>query len=239
MQKDNRRLLVIPDLHCPYHHPDAFAFLAALKDKYRPTRVICLGDETDGHKISYHEDEPGLPHSASSELTAAIEALQALYKLFKKVDVMHSNHGSLVYRKGKTAGLPPEVFKSYNDIYRAPAGHWVRIGLGPFAKHSQQVFFCHGKSANALKLSQALGMSTVNGHYHSQFAIQKWRAGNFINWALVSGCLIDPTSAAFAYGDNHLLRPILGASVIINSQPRLEPMLLDRGGQWTGKLSQW
>jgi hypothetical protein len=228
----HKSILVIPDLHCPYHHPDSVAFLSALKEKFSPTRVICLGDETDGHKISYHESEQSLPHSASGELRAAI------YALFKNVDVMHSNHGSLVYRKGKTAQLPPEVFKGYNDIYQAPKGWVWTKDLTLTLPSGQDCFFYHGKIANALKLSQALGMCTVNGHYHGQFSIQKWRAGRHTNWAMVSGCLVDPSSPAFAYGENHTFKPIIGASLIINSQPRLEPMLLDRGGRWTGKLTK-
>jgi len=43
--EDNSVILNIPDLHVPYIHQDAFAFLRAVKSKYKPTRVIQLGDE--------------------------------------------------------------------------------------------------------------------------------------------------------------------------------------------------
>ena len=42
---DNSRILFISDLHSPYQHENAVEWLAGLKDKYKPTRVISLGDE--------------------------------------------------------------------------------------------------------------------------------------------------------------------------------------------------
>jgi len=33
---DNSRILLISDLHAPYHHPKALEFLQGLKDKYKP-----------------------------------------------------------------------------------------------------------------------------------------------------------------------------------------------------------
>ncbi len=233
--KSNHRILVIPDCHCPYHHPDMLAFLSALKQKYKPTRVIHLGDESDGHSISYHEADPDLM-SAGYELKAAIDALTPLYRLFSDVDVMWSNHGSLILRKGLSAGLPADVFKSYNEIYKAPKGWRWQKDLTLTLPNGQLVYFCHGRQANALAMSQKLGMCTVNGHFHTQFSIQKWSSPVAINWALVSGCLIDTRSSAYAYNHKEVLRPILGASLVVDSQPRLEPMLLDRFTRWTGKL---
>jgi predicted phosphodiesterase len=43
----NQVILVISDLHIPYEHRDALAFLRAVKAKYKPTQVICIGDEVD------------------------------------------------------------------------------------------------------------------------------------------------------------------------------------------------
>lgn len=231
----NSRILVISDLHAPYQHPDAVDFLDALKKKYQPTRVISVGDETDGHAISYHERDPDL-FSHRYELSAAIGALEPVYRLFSDVDVMWSNHGSLIFRQAKTAGLSADVFKPIGEIMRAPKG-WVWYDdLTLTLPSGQKVFFCHGKQANALAMSQKIGMCTVNGHYHTQFSIQKWRSPVAVNWAMVVGCLIDTTSRAFHYDRNQILRPVLGCGVIIDSSPRLELMMTDARGRWTGKL---
>ena len=42
-----KSVLVISDLHIPYHHPQAFDFLKALKAKYKPDHVVNIGDELD------------------------------------------------------------------------------------------------------------------------------------------------------------------------------------------------
>lgn len=231
----NSRILFLQDKHCPHHHPDTYHFLAALKDKYRPTWVIDVGDETDGHPISYHESDPDLM-SAGQELGAAIEALKPIYRLFPQVDVMWSNHGSLIFRKGLSAGLPKDVFKPIGEILKAPKGWKWHEKLILTLPNGQKVFVRHDLGSNPIATSKALGMCVVGGHRHSQFLLHKWATEIDIKWAMVAGCMIDLRSRAFAYNKNQLLRPILGGSVIIDSQPKLEPMLLDRYGRWSGKL---
>jgi hypothetical protein len=174
--------------------------------------------------------------SAGYELRAAKEALKAIYRLFSDVDVMWSNHGSLIFRKGITSGLPLDVFKPIREIMDAPKGWQWHESLTLQLPNGQHVCFFHSKTSNALSVSKSLGMSTVNGHYHTQFSIQRWSSPIAQHFAMVSGCLIDTRSNAFAYDRHQILRPILGASVIIDSQPKLEPMLLDRHLRWTGKL---
>ncbi len=72
---NNKRILIISDLHCPYQHQDAVRFLKAIKSKYKPTRVILSGDEVDNHAISFHDSDPDLS-SAGDELQKAIKALK-------------------------------------------------------------------------------------------------------------------------------------------------------------------
>ena len=68
---DTRRILNISDQHMPYEHPDMFAFLAAIKRKYKPTLVVNGGDEVDAHALSFHDSDSDLP-SAGDELKLAI-----------------------------------------------------------------------------------------------------------------------------------------------------------------------
>lgn len=231
----NKRILVIPDCHFPYAHPDAIKFLTALKERYKPTRVINLGDEIDAHAISFHEVNPDLP-SPGAELELAIEKLKPLYRIFPELDIMESNHGSRFYRKGLASGLPAAVFKSYGEILSAPRGWRWHRDLTLRLPNGQRVMFFHGKGSNALAGSKLIGMSTVNGHFHTQFNINRWEVDGANHFAMVCGCLIDTTSRAFAYDSNNLLRPVLGAGLILDSQPQLVLMQRDGRGRWTGKL---
>ena len=100
----NKRILVISDTHAPFHHPDTLKFLAAIKDKYGPDKVVHIGDEIDNHAMSYHDSDPDC-FSAGDELVRAREIVWQMEELYPKVDVIESNHGSLWYRKAKTIGL--------------------------------------------------------------------------------------------------------------------------------------
>lgn len=229
-----RRILVISDMHAPYSHQDTIAFLKALKKKYKFDKVVCIGDEIDGAAWSYHESNPDLPN-AGLELHLAIEALKPIYKLFPKVDVLESNHGSLVYRKAMTAGLPSAVIKAYREQIQAPKGwNWfdtlkLSTPLGP-------VFFTHGMTGTAGKLSNMYSMSAVQGHYHSNSHVTWISTPERLRFDMHVGCLIDDKGLAFKYNKLSPSRPILSVGIIIDGIAQIVPMVLNKKGRWTGRL---
>ena len=229
-----KSILVISDMHCPYQHPDTLKFLTACKNKFKPDSVVCIGDEIDYHALSYHESNPDLD-SAGKELEKAIKSLRPIYKLFPKVTVVESNHGSMVLRKSITAGIPIKAIKSYNDILEAPRGwKWVfdtivHTALGP-------VYFCHGKSASPGKLASQYGMSTVQGHFHEKAQINYISTPERLMFDAHTGCLADDKSLALGYNKVNPKRPIVSILVILNGIPQTIPMVLNRKGRWLGKL---
>lgn len=231
----NDRILIISDFHAPYNHPDAVEFLKAVKAKYKPTRVISIGDECDYHALSFHDHDPDLP-SPRDELSLAKKELKPLMDMFPKMDILESNHGSLVMRKALTCGLPREIFKSYREILQAPDGwNWffdLTVNLPTGAK----CYFHHGKSANPLKVSQAMGMSYVGGHFHESFSCSYWGTPNNLHFAMQVGCLVDKDSLAMAYAKNNLKRPIVGVGMIIDGLPILLPLVMNKHGRWIGKI---
>jgi predicted phosphodiesterase len=235
MLKKNKSILVISDLHIPYQHKDAFDFLKEIKSVYKPDRIVNIGDELDHHAISFHDSDPEL-FSASDELRASIEQLKILYKMFPKMDLVESNHGSLVYRKQKHHGLPRSVFKSYNDMLEAPKSWKWHNDLTIKMSNGSLLYCHHGKSPREIMLSQNAGMSAVNGHYHEKFCINYWVTPQQTRWQMFVGCLIDNKSMAFAYNRNFSKTPIIGTGIILDGHPRLLPMKLDKKGRWIGKL---
>lgn len=228
-------ILTISDLHFPYCHPDTFKFLLAIKKKYKPDKIVCIGDEIDGHSWSFHPSDPDLK-SPGDELQTAIRWMKKLYTIFPKADVIDSNHGSLIYRKAKVHGLPRHVIKSYNQVLEAPKDWQWHTDLTLKMSDGNHVYFHHGKSKAPAKLSKNMSMSTVEGHFHSDFHIHYWANPNGLFWAMKIGCLIDDRCLAFHYNKTTLDRPIIGTGIIINGQPHLIPMVLGKGGRWIGKL---
>ncbi len=221
-------------MHVPYQHPDMVKFLKAVKDKYSPSKIVCIGDEIDSHSISFHESEPDLM-SAGDELTAAIKTLKPVYKLFPKCHVVESNHGSLVYRKGRYAGLSKRMLKTNNEILNAPKG-WVWTFDLLLKTPLGNVYFHHGKSGKSGGLAQSMGMNAVQGHYHSKFQIEYLANPEKLYWDMHVGCLADDKSLAMGYNKTTLPRPIVGVGLIMNGRPLLVPMVLKPGGRWTGRL---
>jgi hypothetical protein len=223
---DNTRILLISDMHIPYHHQDLIPFLKYLKAKYKPTRVICLGDELDKHALSYHDSDPDLP-SAGDELRKSLPVVRELFELFPKMDIIESNHGSLVWRKAKTFGIPKHYIKSYNDVLGVDGGWKWSFDLTVDLPNGQKCYIHHGNTANVIQLSQQMGMCAVQGHYHESFKIDYWGNPTGLYWGMQCGCLIDDDALAFNYNNVNIKRPIIGTGLIIDSMPVLEPMLLD------------
>lgn len=229
-----KSIVVISDMHHPYAHPDTVKFLAAVKSKFRPDKIVCIGDEVDFHAMSYHEHNPDLD-SAGAELDKAIAGLKPIYKLFPNCTVIESNHGSMVLRKAITAGMPQRVIKGYREILDAPKGwHWVfdasiQTPLGP-------VYFCHGKTSAPGKLASSYGQSCVQGHFHEKAQITYISTPERLMFDAFTGCLADDKSLALGYNKVNPKRPIVSILVILNGIPHLVPMVLNRHGRWTGKL---
>ncbi len=234
MSKKENNILVISDMHIPYGHPDTMAFLTTIKTQLFPTKVVCIGDEVDAHSLSFHDSDPDLL-SAGDELQVAIKILKKLYKLFPEVQVVESNHGSMIYRKGKHHGIPRKYIKDYADVLEAPVG-WSWHDEIILETKLGEVMFRHQFKKDPLISAQQMAMSVVQGHFHEDFNIQFVSSPNKLLWAMTVGCLIDKKSLAFTYNKTNTKRPIIGVGMIINGLPQLIPMVLDKGGRWVGKL---
>ena len=230
-----KSVLVISDLHIPYHHPDAFEFLTQLKKKYKPDLVVNIGDEIDQHAISFHNHHPDLK-SPGDELREARRYCQELQKIFPEMTLVHSNHSSLVYRRAVAHGLSLEYLKSYNEFLHVGQGwKWVD-DLTVTLSDGQRCFFTHGMASRALAVSMQYGCNVCQGHYHSKFSIEYFSNPDKLVWAMQTGCLINQKELAFEYAKNFKSRFIIGCGMIIEGQPKLMPMVLLDGGSWTGKI---
>lgn len=230
-EHENQRILLVSDMHLPYGHKDTLPFLAYLKAKYKPTRVICLGDELDKHSLSFHSHDPDLA-SPSDELARALPIIKQLKKMFTKMDILESNHGSLAYRRAKANGIPRGYLKSYNDVLGVDSDWIWHYEMTITLPNGNKVYLHHGKAADIKKLSTSLGMCAVSGHYHQTFKVDYWANSLGLYWGMNVGCLIDDKSLAFAYNNCNLHRPLIGTGLIIDSQPVLVPLLMDENGSW-------
>jgi len=230
-------VLVIPDLQIPFNHQDAYEFLKEVKRAYRPTQIVCIGDEVDFHALSDYDHDPD-GFSAGDEMARAIEGIRPFYRLFPTTQVCISNHTSRPFRRAYKYGIPKHFLKDYKEFLDAPAGwewrdHWIIDGVR--YEHGHELGGGMGKTAAATAPLRN-GRSTVFGHFHSSAGIHYISSPENLLFGFNVGCLIDFKSYAFAYAQGSKSRPILGCGIIDRGVPTFVPMLLDKGGKWVGEL---
>lgn len=220
------RVLVIGDLHAPFVHKRYLRHCINIGNKYKCNKVVLIGDEADNHAISYHEKNPN-GHSPGSELARAKRVLQAWFKAFPVASVCISNHGSLFYRKGVTAGLPAEIFRSYAEIWGAPdKWRWeIRHAI-------DGVQYIHGTGFSgqngAITAAKKHRQSTVIGHIHSHGGVLWSATQKDIIFGLNAGCGIDIRAYAFEYGRDFPERPTLGCGVVLDGVKAIfEPLKME------------
>jgi hypothetical protein len=217
-----KRVLFISDTHIPYSVSKYLDFLRSLKEKFKPEIVIHGGDEIDYHAISFHDSIAEL-FSAGHELDRAIiEIQEGLHKLFPKLYLLESNHGSLVFRKMKHHGVPVRVLKPLNELYETPQWEWhdkilLRTSAG-------KVIVSHGMSGVAGAWMKMTGLSTVEFHYHTKFHTTWFQTIAGKRFSMHCGCLADRESMAMAYAKSNMAEFINGTGGLkANGEPILFP----------------
>lgn len=228
----NATVLVIPDLHSPFLHPDALSFLLCVQAAHKTNVVVCLGDEIDAHAFSrYTPDPDGL--APGQELSRAIEKLRPFYREFPTVFVCESNHTSRPWKKAFEAGLPEAFLPTYSRLLDAP-DEWFWA-----SRHNiDDVLYIHGDNGRSGQYAHIHYMkqakrSVVIGHIHG-FAGVNYEAEHF---AMNAGCLIDENAYCFKYAKNMLIKVNLGCGIVHEGRyAQFIPMRTDKHGRWIGRL---
>lgn len=232
--------LIVPDLQAPAHHPDALAFLCAVRDKFAPViNTVCIGDEVD---LNFLSDFARLPEADQphSEWAAAQAFMRAFYAEFPEGVSCLSNHVEGRISKARMRGrILPSFMRPVEDLLDAPVGwSWhseIRCG---------DVVMRHGhKDAQALKrvileempAKYGKSYSLLIGHYHQKIGVytQDIKVGSRFLWGGFTGCLINPQHPFFGYSKGY---EKLGCVVLVHG--RLVPVAMDLNdeGRWTEQI---
>lgn len=244
-------ILVMSDMHAPYHHPDTLAFYRAVRDEFGITVVKNVGDIVDNHMMSYHEYETDAL-GPREEFVEARKTLQQLERIFPEMTITLGNHCSLNQRKAKTAGIPADFLRDYNDLYGLEGGwSWVdddlfdmRTGKSVSGAEKAAVdrpellcYMTHSISVNTRMNGSKFSHCSVQGHHHGEFAVAYYADQLQLRWSMSVGCTVNHKAPAMRYAaQNRTRKPIIGCGVILSGKPVLVPMTLGRGGRWDKKL---
>lgn len=228
-------VMAIGDLHYPFAHTDHLDFLKAVKKLYKPTQIVCMGDELDVAAISNYDPNPD-GYSPGQEIEAALKEMDKLYAVFPQVKVCTSNHTARPYKRASKVGIPSMFLKSYAEWLQAPKGWSWHDNI-----EIDGVLYNHGEGYSgrnaAIDFAKENRQSGVIGHIHSFAGIQFTANQKTLIWGMNVGCLIDVDQYAFLYAKHSKAKPVLGVGIVDRGVPIFIPMVLDaKNGRWTGKL---
>tara|TARA_Y100001970_G_C14027206_1_gene746677 strand:- start:15 stop:728 length:714 start_codon:yes stop_codon:yes gene_type:complete len=217
LTKDESRILVIGDLHCPFDLEEYFDFCKETYARFNCNQVIFIGDVIDNHYSSYHEtDADGL--GGADELELAIQRLQRYYKEFPKADVIIGNHDRLIMRKAQTSAIPTKWIKSYKEVLEVPTWNFTERVV------YNDVQYIHGEAGTARIKSRADMLSTVQGHLHTQAYTEYTVGRRFKIFGMQIGSGVDFDSYAMAYAKAGK-KPAVGVGVILGGHTPINCMM--------------
>ena len=193
MTKEESRILVIGDLHEPFCLDGYLDFCKETYAKYNCNKVVFIGDIIDNHYSSYHEtDAEGF--GGKYELEQAIEKLAKWYKAFPDADVTLGNHDRIIIRKAQTSNIPSKWIKEFGEVLETPNWNFVTDVW------YDNVRYVHGDKSGKPHMAAKRDMvSTVSGHYHTDFYCE-WMFGKTrAIFGMAVGCGIDSKSYAMGY----------------------------------------
>lgn len=216
INKEERRILVIGDIHAPFELDGYFEFCKKTYANYNCNQVIFIGDIIDNHYSSFHSTDPdGL--GGATELEYAIEDIQKWSKEFPVADVLIGNHDRIIMRKAFDSAIPKQWIKSYNDVLGTNWNWTERIVY-------DNIQYVHGEGGTARTKAKNDMQSTVQGHIHTQ-AYVEWMVGrNFRVFSMQVGCGVDGDSYAAAYAKN-FKKQAIGCGVIIGADTAINCLM--------------
>ena len=216
LNTDERRILVIGDIHAPFELKGYLEFCQENYSKYLCNQVIYIGDIIDNHYTSYHETSSDAM-GGLDELEYAIKAVKRWSDAFPVADVLIGNHDRMVMRKAQTSDIPSAWIKSYNEVLGTNWNWTERVVY-------DNVQYVHGEGGTASTKSKNDMMSTVQGHIHTQ-CYTMWSVGrNFKVFGMQVGCGVDGSSYATAYAKN-FKKQAIGCGVILGGHTAINCLM--------------
>jgi predicted phosphodiesterase len=200
---NQEKLLVIPDVHAPYHNKEAFEVVTKVGRDWKPDVVVILGDFGDFYSVADYVRDPTRPNQLLDELNCANSLLDVVAS-FKatKVHFIAGNHEDRLDRY--IMSHAPALFKnlSVRDSFKLRERKWHYTPYKQFLQIGKMLFTHDlgraGKDAVPRAISDAHA-SVVIGHTHRlQYAIEGDALGR-PHLAFCPGWLGDPHKADYMH----------------------------------------
>jgi metallophosphoesterase superfamily enzyme len=124
-----QRLLLVPDVHRPYHDERAWSTMLKAARRFAPHKVIVLGDFADAYQISMHDKDPARRETFADEIENANGGLDEL-EAATPIAERHFIAGNHEYRLERMLRQVPQLhsFVSIQKLLRLKERGWHYTG---------------------------------------------------------------------------------------------------------------
>jgi predicted phosphodiesterase len=165
-------IVVVSDLQIPYHDPKAVHNLIDFIKRYKPDRVVSIGDEIDLPQISRWER--GRLGEYARTIGRDRDTTVKLLEQLRVTDVIRSNHTDRLFtyvasNAAGLMGLPELQLENFLRLPELGITYWKKpmpIAPGWVAVHGDHGRISQVAGQTALKQAQSHGKSVVCGHTH-------------------------------------------------------------------------
>lgn len=195
------RIVVLGDLHAPFHHHGALNFALQVIKQIKPNYVIQIGDLYDFYSfgrfprslnIITPKDEIDRGRLACEDMWHRIHRIAPRAKKFQ----LKGNHDERPIKKLFIQAPELESIISVRDLFEFPSVETINSERDEL--FIGKICFMHGFRSKLGDHAKNNGRSTVCGHSH-QGGCVFFRIGNHILWELNAGYLADPNTGPLSY----------------------------------------
>lgn len=222
------KILVIGDIHFPYHNKQALSKVYAAIKKEQPTHVVQIGDLFDQYTFSRYTKKAGqlppekelyLSRKLGLEFWNKVQSLAPKAKCFQLL----GNHDIRLSKK--VADKLPEVTtiidQYVKELYTFPGVKTMNSSREEL--YIGDIMFIHGYLSKLGDHSKKNISKVVVGHSHVGGAVF-YQYKNKTLWELNAGYLADDRQVPLQYGEQQRKSWTLGYGLIDQFGPRFIPL---------------
>jgi predicted phosphodiesterase len=207
-----RKVLLMSDLHIPYHDTKAVTLALKVADHVQPDQIIIVGDGIDFHGLSRFTKDPGVEEMLVDEISEMREFLASLRKRFPKTELIYilGNHENRLVKYIQEQAPALYGVVTFRQLLDLDTLHIKDVPYGPdqmykipgcdlLVRHENITGGVHSAHATVTKAMR----SVVFGHTHRIQESQIVSIDDHNHRGINIGCLCDKHSPVMSYVKNH------------------------------------
>jgi predicted phosphodiesterase len=204
------RIVIVSDLQIPYHDPKAVYNLIDFIKRYKPDRVVSIGDEIDLPQVS--KWEKGRMGEYAGTIGKDRDATVKILEQLRVTDIVRSNHTDRLFNYISSNaiglyGIPELQLENFLRLPELGITYWKKpLPIAPnwVAVHGDHGRISQVAGQTALKQALQHGKSLVCGHTHRLGLSSVTEASGGIVGRIVTGLevgnLMDFKKAHYTHG---------------------------------------